>query len=154
MAQVIATKILSDKGVADRFKVISAGVAAWPGSHASPEAIEVVAQQGMDLTQHRAQQLSRELAQEADIVLTMTVNHKNFVLLLAPEAAERVYTLKEYVFGGEGQAADAPVDTDITDPFGQGPEVYRVCAAELTEQIEKAIERFLEELGQVAEDEK
>lgn len=148
MAQVIATKILKDKGLGNKFRVVSAGTSAWPGSTASPEAVAVLAMQDMDLKQHRAQSLSAEMAEEADIILTMTENHKHNVLWLVPEAAERTFTLKEYVLEKDGQALDGTFNLDISDPFGQGLEVYQACAAELQEQIDKAVERLINEIKQ------
>ena len=94
MAEALARKYLEEQGISDRLRVMSAGTAAWQGSCASPEAVNVMKSKGIDLTRHRAQMLTRELAGEADLILTMTRSHKNQVILMMPSLSERTFTLR------------------------------------------------------------
>src|SRR6185312_9566962 len=52
-------------------QVTSAGIAAAVGRPAPPPVLELMAQRGLDLSEHRAQQLTVELAQRYDLVLVM-----------------------------------------------------------------------------------
>ena len=216
MAEGLARKILREKGATDGIKVISAGTAALPGAPATPEAVEVMKAKGVDLTNHRARELTQEMVREADLVLTMTQAQKNFVMKLLPSSCNRVYTLKDYIlekreglgdlqkvaelmkkleekqqkfymqYGAEIErlkeehsilegrlreieekltriemefAAQTEEERqelvrleestralDIVDPFGKGIEVYRRCADELEESVDKALGRFVNEL--------
>ena len=47
------------------------GSEADPDGHVHPEVVEVMRELGIDLSDRRPQQLSRELAEQADIVVTM-----------------------------------------------------------------------------------
>ena len=75
------------------------------------------------------------MIKEAYIILTMTRDHKRMILDVFPEAADKVFTLKEF--------ADYPEDDwDISDPFGYSEEVYKDCA----EEIETALLKILDKL--------
>ncbi|MDI3327814.1 MAG: low molecular weight protein arginine phosphatase [Alicyclobacillaceae bacterium] len=78
-------------------EVRSAGLSALPGSPASPGSREALRPLGVSLDGHASRPLDRELAKWADVILTMTEQHKQSVLARFPEAAGRVFTLKEYV---------------------------------------------------------
>jgi len=100
MAAGIARKLLTDAGHSD-IRVLSAGTAAVPGAPASPEAVEAMSEEAVDISGHRATPLTPELIREADLILTMTAGHKRYVLGLVPEAKNKVHVLKEFVYPPE-----------------------------------------------------
>lgn len=134
MAAGLAAAQLKERGRSD-ISILSAGTMAWPGDPAAPQAIEVLSAKGIDITQHRATPLDGQLAEQADLILTMTAGHKQQVQSLYPAAAHKTFTLKEYV-GAEG---------DISDPFGQAVEIYQACAEELAQLIAKALDKLLQD---------
>lgn len=99
MAAALAKAMLKGEQV----EVLSAGTSAEDGFPASTEAIRVMAEEGIDLHGHRTRRLSREMAEKADLILTMTLLQKEQVLRLVPEAQGKVFTLKEYALGGAGR---------------------------------------------------
>ncbi len=99
---------LEDKGV----MVMSAGVAAVSGGRAATEAVQVMGQLGMDLSQHETQPLTEPLVRYADLIFTMTESHRQAVLAQWPSAAERTKVLS--TSGG-----------DISDPIGGPVERYQ-----------------------------
>jgi len=162
MAQAIARGILSQKDAAKKVKVISAGTSAIPGSKAAESAIAVMEERGLDLKKHTARQLTPELIDEADLVFTMTRNHKQHVLTMAPHAQKKVFALKEYVHNldftkTEREALkkleeqmldmDVDVDMDVYDPIGQPVEVYKECADELEYNIKLILEKIIKDLS-------
>jgi arsenate reductase len=54
-----------------RHHALSAGSQADPDGHVHPEVVEVMRELGIDLSDRRPQRLTRELAQQADVVVTM-----------------------------------------------------------------------------------
>jgi protein-tyrosine phosphatase len=110
------------------YSITSAGLAAHYGSGAAPEAAAVMKERGIDISDHTTQPLTHDLARQADRVFTMTHSQLEWVLDLAPEAAERVQMLA--------------AEMDIEDPVGAGPEVYAACA----ERIETALRQRLAEI--------
>ncbi|HET7657811.1 MAG TPA: low molecular weight protein arginine phosphatase [Bacillales bacterium] len=79
----------------DRFDVRSAGVFAASGHPAAQAASQVLSSQGIEMN-HRSTMLNEELIEWADVILTMTQNHKSVVLQQFPQSVGKVYMLKEY----------------------------------------------------------
>lgn len=115
---------LLDKGYA----VASAGLAAYPGASANPEAIRLLQAEGIDLTAHESQPVTAELLAHCDHIITMTQSHRDAILNSLPELAGKVRTL-------------APDGRDISDPFGAGPEEYKRCR----DEIEGYLKQLLDE---------
>lgn len=116
MAEAIFASI--HKGV----YVSSAGLMAQDGESASDNAVFAMKEQKIDLSSHRARQITPQMIEKASLVLTMTKSHK-----AALSHFSNVYTLSE--FAGE--------DQDITDPYGGTKEDYICCSEELKSLIEK-----------------
>jgi len=128
-----------------KIDVASAGIAAAEGQPASDEAVQVMKELDIDLTGHRARQLTREMIREADLILTMENRHKRYVAQLDPVAIEKVFTLREYAMDGLKEECNL----DISDPYGCAVEVYRQCGEEIRNGVEKLLQRLVEsEQGQ------
>ena len=101
MAEALLRKMLTeDLGEkAATIQVISAGTGAITGDIASPNAVEVMKHEGINLQGHRAQRVSPEMVNAADLVLTMTLEQKKAVLNMLPSAKNKVFTLSEFAEG-------------------------------------------------------
>ncbi|MBT9133350.1 MAG: Protein-arginine-phosphatase [Firmicutes bacterium] len=86
-------------------EVRSAGVAADAGAEASPGAVAALKRKGISPSAHRAQALSQELVEWADLILTMTRRHKETVLSHFPTVRAKTFTLKEFPRGEAEQQA-------------------------------------------------
>jgi len=120
-----APEDLPQRGVLIR----SAGVAAMSGAEASPEAVRVLHEMGLDLSEHGSRPLTQNLIYQADQVLVMTQSHRQAILQHCPDAAEWVTLL-------------SPDQTDVTDPIGGTLEMYRQCAAQIESYLHRWIERW------------
>ena len=134
MAAALAQKLLAGmtlEGV--QVEIASSGLAAMPGDSASEGAVTVMREKGTDLSGHRASLLNRQDVEDADLVLTMTSDHREALCRLMPSCTDQIHTLTRYagVFG------------DVPDPFGQSDHVYRRVAAALEELVASAMQRFL-----------
>ncbi len=76
-------------------KVQSAGIYASIGSQASQGTKEILGDAGIKLT-HESQQVTTELIEWADLVLTMTHDHKQLLTQMFVSNQNKYYTLKEY----------------------------------------------------------
>lgn len=110
---------LREKGI----DVFSAGVAAEENFPASREAIDVLSEYNMDLSQHLSQQVTTRMLQESTCVLAMTNRHLSILREARPDLADRFFLLDR-----SGR--------DISDPIGCGIDVYRSCVRELTENLQ------------------
>jgi protein-tyrosine phosphatase len=136
MAEAIMRRLLAERlgckidEVESRGVVIeSAGVAASAGSAASPEAVEVMRQQGLDISHHASQPMTEKLVRQADLILTLTAAHRQALLRRWPEAAPRTMTLR-------------PDNRDVEDPIGGPVEMYRQCAAEIESALRQRVAKL------------
>ncbi|MCL2287137.1 MAG: low molecular weight protein arginine phosphatase [Firmicutes bacterium] len=132
MAAALAASIFQENNLA--VNVLSAGVAADTGSPASKNAVKVMGDEGIDLQPHRSTQISREILQNASLVLTMTAGHLYSINNICPRA--KVFTLGEY----------AGKSCDVSDPYGGNLETYRQCAAQIKQLIVQSITKLKEDL--------
>lgn len=144
MAEALAEKILKEKfpDKRERVSFSSAGVSAMEGLPAIQDAVEALRSRGIDLGNHRSRILTTELAQEADLILTMTRDQKERVKLIAPDVANRVFTLKEYNLLQAGTPPEAcDYQVDVSDPTGEPVEAFEKCVKGLEEELTKLIGR-------------
>jgi protein-tyrosine phosphatase len=138
--------------------VESSGVSGWEGSPPTPEAVEAIAEYGLDISRHQGRRLTRDLAERADLLVAMSSEHRDAVARLVPRMENRAFTIKELVYLLESspvhpvegaapaqlqasvhaagalreRASDLELmDQDIADPLGLGIESYRATAWEL-----------------------
>jgi protein-tyrosine phosphatase len=78
--------------------VRSAGIAALVGRPADPVAVALLAERGIDLSAHRARQLTAQMVEGVELVLVMEKRHVLDVEALTPAARGRVHLLGR--FGG------------------------------------------------------
>jgi len=135
LAEGIARREAIDRGLID-FEVSSAGTSAWNGAPASDGGLLVALEHGVDLSGHRARQLTREIVEDQDVILVMGPHH-----------LERAEAL-----GGEGKshllthyAAHGSSDRAVSDPFGGDLEVYRATYEELEREIRRVFDRIAAE---------
>jgi protein-tyrosine phosphatase len=106
--------------------VESAGLAALEGRPADPIAVALLAERGIDLTGHRARQLTPELLARFDLVLVMEAAQQRRLVTLAPAARARVQLIGGYS------------GFDVPDPYGE-PRAAFVRALGL---IERGLDDF------------
>ncbi|HEV2972117.1 MAG TPA: L-threonylcarbamoyladenylate synthase [Pirellulales bacterium] len=136
MAETIARKLIADRlgcrvdQLEDRGVIVqSAGLSAMSGGGAATEAIEALSAMGLDLAAHESQPLTGQMVRYADKVLTMTRSHRQTIVSQWPDAASRTELL----------AVD---QTDIADPIGGPPDVYRRCAVQLRTELEARVAKL------------
>src|SRR5256714_9458105 len=135
LAAALLQRALAQRGI-DGLEVASAGTGAWDGAPVSEGAYLVGLERGLDLSGHRARLLTREIVEQANLILTMARHHRARVDELGGEG--RVFVLGEYG-GREGEEAE------VSDPFGGDLEVYRDTVAELEALVDATVERMVKE---------
>ena len=133
MAEAILKDIIKKSDEKYEVNIKSAGVFAMPGSPASRNAIEVLKEDNIDLSNHKSTVLTQYEIDEADLILTMTRSHKDLVLQMAPYAEDKIYMLNEY-------ALDEIID--INDPYGGDVFIYRKSAEEIRSALLKVFEKL------------
>lgn len=95
-------------------RVESAGLGALVGHAADPTAAELARQAGLDLSQHRARQVSTEQLRQADLILVMSDAQRAHVRAQEPSAAGKTMLLSHWL----------PDTPDIPDPYQKSREAF------------------------------
>ena len=115
--------------LSESFAAESAGV--FAGGKASENAAMVMSEIGIDIKDRYARQVTLDIINDADLILTMSKAHKDALL----NFTDNVKTLGEFIGTGE----------EVADPFGGSIEEYRACRKKLEEMIKKAINKLSED---------
>lgn len=111
-------------------RVSSAGLAALVGEPAQPLAVELLRERGIDLSAHRARQLTPDILAGFELVLVMEEEHRREVGRMVPAARGRVRRLGE--FGG----------FDVPDPYLGPRAAYEEALALIDRGVEEHARRF------------
>jgi protein-tyrosine phosphatase len=97
-----------------------------------PEAnvVTLLRKRGLDVSAHRAVQLTPNDVRHADVILTMTGKHKAKVIELYPDSAAKTFTLSEYATGALA---------DVADAYGKPMDVY----VEMVKQVDGYVPAIL-----------
>jgi protein-tyrosine-phosphatase len=147
MAEGLFRKTLRERKEDNRrFNIISAGISALPGMSPTPEAIKVMTEQGIDISQHIATQVQEDLIKKADLILVMSNTHKDYIKTKFTFAQDKIYLLKEFAQIGEFKSIQKTDENyEVVDPLGRPIEFYRIVAKQLKENLEKILNKILEE---------
>ena len=147
MAEGMFKKILRERTEDySKFNVISAGISALPGMSPTSEAISVMFEQGIDISQYHAQELQEELIKKADLILVMTNEHKEYIHKEFPFAQNKTFLLKKFILNNKSENnQNNERNYGIIDPIGRKIDFYRIVARELKENLKKILYKILEE---------
>jgi protein-tyrosine-phosphatase len=132
MAEALLKQRLTERGLADRYRIQSAGIIARQGLGPPPDAVRAAAERGVDITQHLSTPLTRELLNQADLVVAMDRSNVEHILNLVPGLVPRLRLLKQYEPGARG--------FDIPDPMGYPIEIFRDSYNQITLGIDGLVE--------------
>lgn len=151
MAEVILTARLAEAGV--EASVASVGTLGWGDRAATPHAVAVMGELGLDLSAHRSRRIEPAHL-EVDLVLAMTRDHAGAAIARDESIRPSVFLPSELLRLARGAAKDqltmqtirelgaarrGPVigraHEEIADPAGEPIDVYRATAARLDREL-------------------
>ncbi len=124
-------------GLVGRVAISSAGTHALHGNQAQPHAIAVMQAIGVDISGHRARQLSGTLVRSSDLVLAMETFHLKLIKMKSLFSPARARLLTE--FSADGDRHDVP------DPMGAPVASYEASAA-IIDSCVKGVYAYLEKI--------
>jgi protein-tyrosine-phosphatase len=158
MAEALLRHHLGASG--HEIEVVSAGTLGWGGRPATDHAVAVLSERGVDLAHHTSRKLSRDMIDDADLVLAMTRTHAWAIAAHDEDAAARTFLLDELVRLAEAAGARGREDIgawiaeldsrrppdrlgratdEVSDPAGESLDVYRRTA----DRLERSIHRLV-----------
>ena len=156
MAEALLSQKLAQRGCTD-IEVASAGTWADPGRHATPEALQVLAERGIPFEHHRARPVEMQELAEADLVIAMTSVHVRELKAMADEVGTKLLLMKEIV---EMEVGDGQLDEpgsrlanllegkrpqprralDVDDPMGLPVGAYQRAAGEIEAGVDRLVD--------------
>jgi len=116
-------------------EVHSAGVRALGGMSPTEETVEVMREEGIDISGIRSKNVTVDMIKSSDLILVMEPLHKDEILNVVPAAAKKTYLLKEY---GNSSKIDSG-SFSVQDPIGKPMEYYRACRDEIKKETERIV---------------
>ncbi|MGC8740982.1 MAG: hypothetical protein ACP5UB_05945 [Candidatus Sumerlaeaceae bacterium] len=138
MAEGYLRKLLHERGI-DWIEISTAGVMTPTGLLPTPEAEQLLREEGVDISRHRSRPMKVHMLEEADLVLGMSSLHVQKAIREYKEihddegAREKTFLLKEYV-GYQGK------DVQIPDPMGGTMDTFKRVFEQLKAALEKLVE--------------
>jgi protein-tyrosine-phosphatase len=120
-------------GQGERWQVSSAGTWADFGQAASTYSVELMAEQGLDISGHTSRPVDRAMMGEADLLLCMEIGHAEALRAEFPRQAYKIYLLTEMA----GPAYS------VSDPYGGSRGEYEHMVEELTGLIDAGLPRII-----------
>lgn len=135
MAHYYMQKRVKDLGIENDFLISSCGVYACTGEKATQNAIFVMKEYNVDMENHRATNIADTNIEDYDYIITLTTRHKEQIKYHYPKLDSNIYTLREFV-------DESSIYQSIDDPWGLNYNVYKACAKEIVENVDKLIEKL------------
>lgn len=127
MAEALLKHALQDNS---DVSVSSAGLGALVDYPAAEHAEVLMAERGLDISGHKARQLTPDLIDASDLILVMESGHKRAIDGEDPTARGKVYRLCEWQ------------DKDIPDPFRQPREAFEESLLMIEQGVQDWVERI------------
>jgi len=116
-----------------KIRIHSAGINTVSGLRPSKFAIKVMKEQDIDISNHLSVPLTREMIEEADLILVMEERHREKICEISSPSREKIFLLKEFGLGKK---------EEIFDPIGGSLKSYQECAMEIKEAIKGVVKRL------------
>jgi protein-tyrosine-phosphatase len=134
LAEALARRALARLGWR-QVEVRSAGVSATSGSPASEGSLRAGVRHGLDLSGHRSAQVTEDMVDWADLILTMSASH--LLALSAYGGEERASVITDFA-GGDLERRGM----GVPDPHGGDDAEYEATLVELEELVKRALARL------------
>ncbi len=121
MAEYLARELTDG----DEIKFSSAGVGTIGGAHASLGTTEVMAELGIDVSEHRSR-TAWELVDTADVIYVLSIEHRAALTDRRPDLTGSIHLLR-------------PDGGSIDDPYGMAIEDYRLTREEIEAAVRNRI---------------
>lgn len=121
VAAALLRQRLQERGLTD-WVVRSAGTWVQEKRGASQYSVELMTEQGLDITGHQAEMVDRQLLRDADLVLCMETGHAEALRVEFPGSADKIFLMSEML----GKKYN------INDPYGRSRDAYETMVKELT----------------------
>jgi protein-tyrosine phosphatase len=168
--RLLAYRLRARLGPSMPFDVTSAGTGALVGEPIYADAARLLDRDGIDIAGFAARDLTRPIAESADIILAMTREHRAATARLAPRVLPKLFTLREFAriladnraawppaadpvvraramlaLAQQQRGRTGPVDPsldDVPDPYRRAPQLYDEAWALIAAAVDVVVDAF------------
>ena len=116
MAEGLFQKLIANSEI--EIEVQSAGVSTFGGQKPSQHTLDILKDEGVDLTNNLSQPLDSKLINEANYIFAMSASHIIAIENMFPEAIEKTFLVTNF-------CDNQPINgTDVPDPYGGSIKEY------------------------------
>ena len=116
MAEGLFQKLIANSEI--EIEVQSAGVSTFGGQKPSQHTLDILKDEGVDLTKNLSQPLDSKLINEANYIFAMSASHIIAIENMFPEAIEKTFLVTNF-------CDNQPINgTDVPDPYGGSIKEY------------------------------
>lgn len=123
MAEGLMKALVDERG--EEWRIESAGVWAITQAPVAENTLKLLLQRGVDLSTHASRQVTLQMMEEFNLILTMESNHQEALRAAFPQHSERIFQLSEMV----GRKVN------IADPIGFPLAVFENTAEEIDSML-------------------
>jgi len=134
MAETLLKKYLKDMGKS-HIAVHSAGVASFEGLPPTLETVEVLKNEGIDVSGSRSKKMTLDLLNSSDVILAMEEFHVDEIARVAPWVTKKTHLLKEYGLNGKRSQ-----NSGVHDPIGRPRKDYDACFQAIKKEVKRIAE--------------
>ena len=127
MAKAIFDRRLIESNL-DNIISDSGGLIRLYGAKAAENTIKICAQNGLDVVDHRSQQVNGTHLSQSNLLLAMEVEQVSYLKNVYSEYSDKIFILTGYN-GGE--------ERDVHDPYGENEEAYKKIFDEIDNEIDR-----------------
>jgi protein-tyrosine-phosphatase len=132
VAEAVLRYRLEEEGL-ENWEIGSAGTWAYPGQYAAEFSRKLMAEQGLDISNHASRIVSDELLENSDLGLCMAQGHIEALRAEFPKHREKIFLLSEM----------SDRNHSVADPYGGPLEEYVQMVREVSELIDSGLPRII-----------
>lgn len=134
VVEALLRQALRQQGLDETWRVSSAGTWAPAGAPASLYSALLLAERGLDISQHRSRLVNQAMIDQADLILCLELGHAEALRSEFLQAADKIHLL----------AATAGPAYSVEDPYGGPREGYERMVAEVSNLVQRGLPRLIE----------
>lgn len=132
VGEALLRQKLQEQGL-HNWKVSSAGTWAMDGRRAAEFSQQLMAEKGLDITEHRSRNIIADTLVDVDLVLCMEAGHAEALRAEFPALAHKIFMITEM----RGRKYS------VNDPYGGPLETYQQMVQELDEILTQGLPRII-----------
>ena len=127
MAECLFRALTRERGLANEYRVLSAGTYALSGAPASGGALRAMERRGLSLANHRSTAVTSVLLESCDLIIGLTNNHITQLRMMYPQCQTPMTAFD---------------DPPVSDPYGGDDTAYEQAARDIQRQLPALLQKL------------